>query len=150
MSQTPCHRAEQGRILASDAAYAGVVDTLSEAVPDLIAVYLFGSAAQGQRHQESDVDVAMLAAQPLSPETRWTLQEHLADQLHADVDLVDLRAASTVMRAQVFASDIVLYEADTTTRQRFEMHALAMYADLNETRAALLEDIHQRGRVYGG
>ena len=134
----------------TDLAYAGIADTLREAVPDLIAVYLFGSSAQGQRHPESDVDVAVLATQPLSPETRWTLQERLADQLHADVDLVDLKSASTVMRAQVFSSDAVLYEADTTARQRFEMHALSMYADLNEIRAALLEDIHQRGRVYGG
>jgi len=78
------------------------------------------------------------------------LQERLADQLHSDVDLVDLRAASTVMRAQVLASDRVLYEADTNVRQRFEMHALSMYADLNETRAAILKDIHRRGQVYGG
>ena len=136
--------------IAQEPVYAGIVDTLRAAVPGLIAVYLFGSAARGQRRQESDVDVAVLATHPLAPETRWTLQERLADQLHSDVDLVDLRAASTVMRAQVLASDRVLYEADTNVRQRFEMHALSMYADLNETRAAILEDIHQRGQVYGG
>ncbi len=150
MTHAQRHMAEQGRVLVSDPALVGIVETLRAAVPGLIAVYLFGSAARGQRHQESDVDVAVLVTQPLSPQRRWTLQERLADQLHSDVDLVDLRAASTVMRAQVFASDVVLYEADTTARQRFEMHALSMYADLNETRAAILEDIHQRGKVYGG
>ncbi|MFB3133554.1 MAG: nucleotidyltransferase domain-containing protein [Rhodothermales bacterium] len=136
--------------IAQEPVYASIVETLRAAVPGLIAIYLFGSAARGQRRQESDVDVAVLATHPLAPETRWTLQERLADQLHSDVDLVDLRAASTVMRAQVLASDRVLYEADTNVRQRFEMHALSMYADLNETRAAILEDIHQRGQVYGG
>ncbi len=148
MPQIQRHTAEQGRILVSDPALVGVVDTLRAAVPGLIAVYLFGSAARGQRRQESDVDVAVLARHPLAPETRWTLQERLADQLHSDVDLVDLRAASTVMRAQVLASDRVLYDADPTIRQRFEMHALSMYADLNETRAAILKDIHRRGQVY--
>ena len=136
--------------IAQEPVYASIVETLRAAVPGLIAVYLFGSAARGQRRQESDVDVAVLARHPLAPETRWTLQERLADQLHSDVDLVDLRTASTVMRAQVLASDRVLYEADTTVRQRFEMHTLSMYADLNETRAAILKDIHRRGQVYGG
>ncbi len=136
--------------IAQEPVYAGIVDTLRAAVPGLIAVYLFGSAARGQRRQESDVDVAVLATHPLAPETRWALQERLADQLHSDVDLVDLRVASTVMRAQVLASDRVLYETDTNVRQRFEMHALSMYADLNETRAAILKDIHRRGQVYGG
>lgn len=150
MTHAQRHMAKQGRVLVSDPSLVGMVETLRTAVPGLIAVYLFGSVARGQRHQESDVDVAVLVTQPLSPQRRWTLQERLADQLHSEVDLVDLRAASTVMRVQVLSSDRVLYEADTNVRQRFEMHALSMYADLNETRAAILEDIHQRGKVYGG
>lgn len=122
---------------------------IESAVPDLQAVYVFGSAAAGEARPDSDLDLAVLAAQPLDPLARWTLQEDLAAHLHTDVDLVDLHAASTVLRRQVIATGAVVLDRQPPARQRFEMHALAMYADLAIERRAILEDIRARGRVYG-
>jgi predicted nucleotidyltransferase len=141
--------------MSIDAAFADLLDAavtlLREVLPDLRVVYLFGSAAGDQPlRPDSDVDLAVLPAHPLDAIVRWDLQERLATLLHRDVDLVDLRGASTVMRAQVLRTGRVLYEADTVTWQRFEMHALSACALLNEERAAILEDVHQRGQVYGG
>jgi hypothetical protein len=65
------------------------------------------------------------------------------------VDLVDLGAASTVMRAQVIGSGCVVADVDPVARQHFEVQALSAYALLNEERAGILADIRQRGRVYG-
>lgn len=128
---------------------AGAIAHIQNKVGGLQAVYLFGSLAQDGLHRESDIDLAFLTDQPLDPLQRWALQEDLAALLHTDVDLVDLRSASTVMQAQIVAKGTVLYEADAPARQRFEMHAYARYAALNEERAAILDDIQQRGRVYG-
>lgn len=141
--------------MSADAVSADLLDAavmlLREALPDLKVVYVFGSAAQGQPlRPDSDVDLAVLPARPLDAVARWDLQERLAALLHRDVDLVDLRSASTVMRVQVLRTGRVLYEANPGTRQRFEMHALSAYALLNEERAAILEDIHERGQVYDG
>lgn len=122
---------------------------LEAKLPDLVAVYLYGSSVQEQTHPESDLDLAVLTTDPLDPVQRWTLQEDLAVQLHRAVDLLDLRAVSTVMQVQVVAHGEVVLDADPVARQRFEMQALAAYALLNEERRAILVDVYERGRVYG-
>jgi uncharacterized protein len=121
---------------------------LREAFPDLAAVYLFGSTAGEATTPESDVDLAVLAARPLDPVARFDLQERLALALGRDVDLVDLRAASTVMQAQVVAHGRAVLDLDPRERAAFEMVTLSAYALLNEERAGILADIQARGRVH--
>lgn len=122
---------------------------IRDACPGVIAVYLFGSSARGDTHSKSDVDLAFLPPEPLDNVERWHLQEDLSVRLHRDVDLVDLRAASTVMKMQVLTDSTVLFESDETARHEFEMHTYSAYALLNEERAGILSDIQERGRVYG-
>lgn len=126
-----------------------VVEQIRRAVPAVIAVYLFGSFATGRSTPDSDIDLAILAAEPLAPESRWHLAQTLAITLSRDVDLVDLRQASTVMRVQVLASAQLLLETDRAKRQQFEAVALGAYARLNEERRGIIEDIRARGSVYG-
>lgn len=126
-----------------------VLEPIRAAVPGLISVYQFGSTVRDNEHSESDLDLAVLAAQPLPNLERWELQEDLAVRLRRTVDLVDLRAASTVMQVQVIAQGDILVEEDRTARQRFEMNTFSSYALLNEERAGIIEDIQARGRVYG-
>lgn len=135
----------------SDTALADAVRLLREALPDVRVVYLFGSRAAGgqQTHAESDIDLAVLGARPLPAEAQWALQERLAGCLHASVDLVDLQAASTVMRMQVVSTGRVLYERSRPERDHFETYVYSAYAHLNEERRALLADIRDRGRIYG-
>jgi predicted nucleotidyltransferase len=124
-------------------------EMVQEAVPGVISIYLFGSTVQGGEHDASDLDLAVLAQSPLDNLDRWTLQEDLAAEIGRNVDLVDLRSASTVMRAQVLRSGSVLAERDRTARQQFEMQTCSAYALLNEERAGILKDVQARGRVYG-
>ncbi len=126
-----------------------IVRLLVQAVPDLIAVYSFGSQASGQARESSDVDLAVLAHQPLPSVRRFELEQELAGLLHREVDLVDLRGASTVMRMQVIATGGCLYSGDDGGRQRFEGYVYSSYARLNEERREILKDVHGRGLVYG-
>lgn len=128
---------------------APLLDTLASAVPDLAAVYLFGSHAAGTAKANSDLDLAVLAAEPLGAVARFDLQERLAAQIGRDVDLIDLRTASTVLRAQVVATGRVVLDADRSARLAFEMTAYSAYALLNEERAGILADVAARGTVYG-
>jgi predicted nucleotidyltransferase len=125
------------------------LSTLANAIPDLIAAYQFGSTVEDSEHPESDLDLAILTRRPLDNLDRWEFQEDLAVQLRRDVDLVDLRAASTVMQMQVLSHGHVLKEWDRTARQRFEMQVYSAYALLNEERAGILKDVQKRGRIYG-
>ena len=110
---------------------------LCAAMPDLVAAYVFDSQAQGTARPKSDVDLAVLGAAPLRADKRWDLQGQLTDALAAEVDLVDLRAVSTVMQMQVVSTSAVLYERDRAARARFEMYVFSAYALLNEERAAI-------------
>jgi len=125
-----------------------ILKTIRAAVPGLVAVYQFGSTTDGTAHADSDLDLAVLARRPLPNLDRWDLQEELAVQMGRDVDLVDLRSASTVMQAQVIDTADLLAEADRTARQEFEMQVCSAYALLNEERAGILSDVQERGRVY--
>lgn len=126
------------------------VDLLAAAIPGLVAVYRFGSSATGTSLPGSDLDLAILGGGPLDPVARFDLQEQLASALRTDVDLVDLRAASTVMASQVITNGVVLHETDVTARHLFESFVYGRYARLNEERRAILERIAREGTVYGG
>lgn len=127
-----------------------VVSLLQTQVGDLQAVYRFGSSVAGVDRPDSDVDLAILAARPLGAVERFDLQELLAAALRRDVDLVDLRTASTVMASQIITTGVLLYEADARARHVFEDFTYGRYARLNEGRRGILERIAREGSVYGG
>lgn len=122
---------------------------LRSSIPDLIAVYLFGSWARGDANRESDFDIAMLARDPIASSLRFDLERRLEEKLRQSVDLIDLRRASAVFRVQVLQDASLLLDADPTRRAEFECFALADYARLNEERAGILEDVRRTGRVHG-
>ena len=129
---------------------AQIAAFLSDALPGLIAVYRFGSTAGGRTHAGSDVDIAFLPAAPVEPVARFELQERLAARMGCDVDLVDLRHASTVMRMQVISTGGLLAAFDPAAQGAFEDYTYSAYARLNEERREILEQICREGRVHGG
>jgi predicted nucleotidyltransferase len=126
-----------------------LIEPIRRAIPTIIAVYVFGSFATGNATAESDVDIALLAAEPLGSAARWELAQTLAIALGKDVDLVDLRQASTVLRVQVLGGGRLVFETDRQQRQQFEAFALGAYARLNDERRDIIADIRARGSVYG-
>jgi predicted nucleotidyltransferase len=126
-----------------------LVEHIRKSVPDLIALYRFGSQAKGTARQDSDIDLAVLAHNPIPNLRRFELAQELAVQLHCDVDLVDLRNASTVMRMQVLSTGTCLDTRNESVRREFEMYAYSDYARLNEERREILKGITKRGLVYG-
>lgn len=126
-----------------------IVSFLLKRHPGLIAIYLFGSLVQGATNRKSDMDLAILLPSPLDPTERWASAQGLANLLKCEVDLVDLRRASTVMRIQIISSGQCLYESKKDERDRFEDYVYCSYARLNEERKEIIEDIQNRGSIYG-
>jgi predicted nucleotidyltransferase len=126
-----------------------LVQYLRQSIPDLIVLYRFGSQAKGTARRDSDMDLAVLARDPIPNLRRFELAQDLAIQLHCDVDLVDLRSASTVMRMQVLSTGTCLDAQDELARREFEMYAYADYARLNEERREILKRIRASGLVHG-
>lgn len=125
------------------------LELLQAHVADLEAVYLFGSIAHGDSTPGSDVDLAVLTPRGLNSQSRFDLQEDLAARLGCDVDLVDLRQASTVFALQVITTGRVLLDLDSRARGLFEDFTFGRYARLNEERRGILERIAREGSVYG-
>jgi predicted nucleotidyltransferase len=122
---------------------------IRKAVPGLIALYRFGSQAKGTARPGSDVDLAILSREPVPNLRRFELAQELATQLHRDVDLVDLRTASAVMKMQVLSTGACLASQDESARREFETYAYSDYARLNEERREIVKGITKRGLVYG-
>jgi len=126
-----------------------VMQKIRTLFPDVMAVYLFGSAASGQMHFESDIDLAVLADSPIDPEQLWMLAQDIAAMVNVEIDLIDLRTASTVMRMQIVEGGKRLYCRDQVACDGFEDFVFSDFARLNEERAGILEDVERRGAVYG-
>ena len=125
---------------------AALLAGLRAALPDLSAVYVFGSQAQGTASRHSDLDLAVLAGGPVDPVQLWRLAGDLASLAGCPVDLVDLRAASTVMQYQVLTTGQRLW-ADESAAGLFECRVLSEKTALDEARAGLLADILADGTV---
>jgi len=135
--------------IASALAQDGAVQTtLRAAWPELLAVYAFGSQVHGNANAESDLDLAVLLPGYAAPLKLWELASQLSDAVDCPVDLLDLRAASTVMQYQVLTQGRKLWSIEPVTGL-FEAFVLSEHTQLGEARAALLADIAKNGRVYG-
>ena len=128
---------------------SSLIAYIRKAVPGLTALYRFGSAERGMARLDSDIDLAILVDRPLPELRRFELAQELAIQLHRDVDLVDLRSASTVMRMQVLSTGTCLISGNDAARREFEMYSYSDYARLNEERREILDGVKKRGQIYG-
>ncbi|MDP2662313.1 MAG: nucleotidyltransferase domain-containing protein [Dehalococcoidia bacterium] len=130
----------------------GIIATVLATYPDTQAVYLFGSYGSENEWPESDVDIALL----LPPEeakragqlTMSDLRFALESLLQKDVDLVNLRQASTVFQKEIVFSERRIFCADQYAADEFEMLVLSFYQKLNEERAEVLAEGLRSGRFY--
>lgn len=94
------------------------------------------------------MDLAILVAGYADPLQLFEMANQLADKLGYEVDLLDLRAASTVMQYQVITTGRCLWAKDVQTGL-FEAFVLSSKTSLDEARAELLNEIRESGAAYG-
>lgn len=119
-----------------------------EAMPGLLAIYVFGSTARGQASDDSDLDLAVLGTEPVPPTHLYRLARSLESQLGIDVDLVDLLTASTVLKREVIALGRVMHCSDADTVVDFEGRSLAEFGRYLEDFAPLLQAVRETGKAY--
>ena len=128
-----------------------LITLLQQRLPGLLAVYAFGSRIQNQgqsARSDSDLDLAVLLEGYGDPVTLFGLSGPLADIAGCPVDLLDIRAASTVMQYQILTQGTAWWRRDVRAGL-FEAAMLSEKMALNEARAGLIQDVTQRGSVYG-
>ena len=124
---------------------------LQKRLPTLMAAYAFGSRIKDAGHYvnaESDLDLAVLVEGYADPLLLFELAGELADVAGCQVDLLDLRAASTVMQSQILIQGQRLWAKDVRAGL-FEAAMLNEKIYLDEARQRLVNEVMERGTVYG-
>lgn len=123
-----------------------IVQLLQASIPNLLAIYVFGSRVQGTAESDSDLDLAVLVAGYAEPVALWKLSGDLADMAGCPVDLLDLRAASTVMQYQILNRGGRWWAKDAQAAL-FEAAMLSEKTALDTARRGLLEHIQNEGKI---
>jgi len=126
-----------------------VVRLLVEALPAAQAIYRYGSAGTVYQREDSDVDLAVLAARKIPLDELQRLSERLAAAMGREVDLLDLRALPVTLRVQIVLEGVRLWASAPARAEAYETLVLSQYVRLNEERREILNDIQQRGQIYG-
>ena len=129
-----------------------LIERIRADLPQIQAIYLYGSTASGQEHERSDVDLGVLLphlearkiGSLVLSDTRFALEELTG----REVDLVNLRHAPIVLQKEVIAGGIRIYTQDGSAVDEYEMLVLSFYGKLNEERAGILEEFARSKRAY--
>ena len=126
--------------------HTAMLDLLRQRMPHLMAVYAFGSRVQGTANASSDWDLAVLVQDRADPMLLWDTASDLASLVHAAVDLLDFRAASTVMQYQILTTGERWWVRDAQVAI-YEAAVLSQMTALNTARAPLFAHIGASGSV---
>ncbi len=126
---------------------AEVIQFLRQAYGDLLqGILLFGSHASGTASKGSDIDLGILLDGVAEPVELWENAQALANQINTDIDLIDLRGATTVLQHEVINTGIWLWQKESVTCDLFELQVMSLYQELQYDRRGILEDIQKRLR----
>jgi predicted nucleotidyltransferase len=130
---------------------ASIVSLLRQRLPTLMAAYAFGSRIQSSGQHatpQSDLDLAVLVEGYANPVTLFEVAGDISARLHYPVDLLDLRAASTVMQSQILTQGERLWAKDVRAGL-FEAAMLNEKIHLDQARLGLIRDVQRRGSIHG-
>jgi predicted nucleotidyltransferase len=100
-----------------------------EKFPEIQAVYLFGSAASGKIHQESDIDLAIISDDDELREQKLAILTDLARQGFCSVDLVFLSKNDIVLQYEAVRQNIVVYQTPAFDRGATYSKIVRQYLD---------------------
>jgi len=127
---------------------ARLCDTVRAEMPDVRAVYLFGSWAAGNERPDSDLDLAVLPPYDAEMPDRLGLVSRLSEIAGREVDLVDLRDAGHFLRFQVITTGTPIFKNDPGEILAWEGESMTRYQHHRERIAPLLRQFEETGIGY--
>ncbi|HKZ85269.1 MAG TPA: nucleotidyltransferase domain-containing protein [Anaerolineae bacterium] len=158
MAEQPHIRIERQHRAAQiiDRLRAGIVDVLA-AYPVEMA-YLYGSVARGCPLPSSDIDIALVLTEMLSPYRRLRLELEIQAALEnacglSNVDVRAINHAPLTVQGRIIQEGLLLYERDKARRVTFEALIRRRYFDYQPTaermRRAFLDHVRRKGLTGG-
>ncbi|SHF74135.1 Predicted nucleotidyltransferase [Mariniphaga anaerophila] len=108
-----------------------IIDFLRERFDNLSGLYVFGSYATDLHTSQSDLELAFLSPDKISVADRRDMQKALATLIDINIDLIDLKEASVVLRAEILKAGKQIYSGNSYECDKFEMVTYSMYADIS-------------------
>jgi predicted nucleotidyltransferase len=141
-----------------------LVDSLRRYAPQILKdlpvqlAYLYGSAARGEETPSSDVDIAIVCDDEISPEQRLRLMLDVSAELSrrtgiAEVDVRVINDAPLVFRGRIACEGIPLFVRDKAQQIEFETRTRDEYFDYlpfhRRLQDAFLANVREQGILYG-
>jgi uncharacterized protein len=116
-----------------------------QALPEALAIYVYGSHARGHARPDSDLDVAVLLPPDQPPFDLLDTVSRISAKVGRSVDLVDLRRASDVLRREVLEHGVAAYQADPDRVLEWEAQAMTRYGHYRREVAPILDAFDRTG-----
>ena len=135
----------------------GALQELARSLPEVDALYLFGSHAEGCANTLSDTDLGVLVNDKIPTGDYFDLLRRynmsFAEALGTDrVDVVVLNAAPAHLAFQIISPRRILFERDPARRIEFEVAVTNRFLDFRpflETRRAYVKRQLLDGKFFG-
>lgn len=140
----------------------GVSETVNKQLANLfnreriLAVYLYGSRADGTAHEQSDYDLGVLLRElPTFDETvkmELRVAEEAAKIVSSDVDVITLNTATIEQRFLVIKRGVLIYSSDDNLRTDFEDVVMRDYLDFKPFLDTFRQEVREAikgGGFYG-
>ena len=122
-----------------------IITTILKHFPDTQAIYLFGTFGTEFERPDSDIDIALLLPVLTAKTTDSMVFNKCGSDLEScfngDVDLINLRQANTVFQHEVIHNGQILFNADKSVVDTFEMLTMSFYQKLNDERRPVIQHI---------
>jgi len=128
---------------------AAIVQKIVARLPDVRAIYRYGSAGTKYERKVSDIDIAILASRIVPLQEMLELAGELTVLTGREIDLHDLRKLPVSLRVQIVLDGKRLYCKDRAAAEAYDSRTLSEYVRLNEERRYILNDIKRREQIYG-
>lgn len=102
-----------------------VITTLAQHT-DIELAIVFGSVARGEARRDSDIDIAIRKAMPLSTDEKMQLIAELAAATGRPVDLIDLRAVGEPLLGQILKHGQMIRGNAADRADLMQRHVYAM------------------------
>lgn len=106
--------------------------------PEIACAYLFGSATGRRFSDNSDIDLGLAAAHPLSADEKARLRSELENTLQRDIDLIDLQQATGNILRQAMHGVCILCR-NTTVRYQIMRRLIYDQEDMQPVRNRIMQ-----------
>ena len=111
-------------------------------------IYIFGSIVANRVRDDSDIDIAILTEKKIDEYQLYMVSQQLADELKREVDIVDLKDASTIFKAEIIKNGKLIYNSDNLGKMYYQLEVLRDYTFLNERRQEIIDKLKKKVAKY--